>query len=83
MDATHPHALFLAGSNFVTDALTGHFALKLGKRQQNVEHQPPYRGRRAELLISRQFVDKNDPPSLDVFIRCFRSKQTTFLPEQP
>jgi hypothetical protein len=51
--AAHPHTLALAGRDLVADALAGDLALELGEGQQDVQHQPPHRGRRVELLGDR------------------------------
>jgi hypothetical protein len=37
--ASHPHALLLGGCDLFPDALTGHFALELGKGEQDIERQ--------------------------------------------
>src|SRR6516162_9217011 len=39
--APDPQPLALGGRDLVADALGGHFPLKLGKRQQDVQRQPP------------------------------------------
>ncbi len=49
----HPHALGLAGSDLVANALAGDLALELGEGQQHVQHQPPHRGGRVDLLGNR------------------------------
>jgi hypothetical protein len=49
-DPAHPHALALGGCDLVADALAGDLALELGERQEDVEGEPPHRGRRIELL---------------------------------
>src|SRR3977135_240825 len=51
--ATAPKPLALGGGDLVPDALGGDLALKLGKRQQDVEGQPPHRGGGIELLGHR------------------------------
>src|SRR5260370_21075388 len=51
--AADPEPLALAGGDLVTDALGGDFPLELGTRQQDIERQPPHRGRRIELLGDR------------------------------
>src|SRR5213080_3561107 len=48
--APDPQPLALGGRDFVADALGGDFPLELGKRQEDIERQPPHRGRRIELL---------------------------------
>ena len=48
--AADPQPLALGGGDLVPDALGGDLALELGKRQQNVERQPPHRGGGVELL---------------------------------
>ena len=48
--AADPQTLALGGGNFVADPLGGDLALELGKRQQDVEGQPPHRGDGIELL---------------------------------
>ena len=45
--APDPQPLALGGRDLVADALGGHLTLKLGKRQQDIERQPPHRGRGA------------------------------------
>src|SRR5215469_3928231 len=35
--ASHPHPLLLGGCNLVADALAGHLAFELGKREQHVQ----------------------------------------------
>src|SRR3546814_4377311 len=49
----HPQALLLRSSDLVADALPGDFALELGKRQQDVQRQPPHAGSRVECQIGR------------------------------
>src|SRR6516162_937689 len=49
----HPHPLPFRGGDLVTDALADDLALELGKGQQDVQGQPPHRGRRVELLGHR------------------------------
>src|SRR3546814_9757747 len=49
----HPQALLLRSSDLVADALPGDFALELGKRQQDVQRQPPHAGSRVECLRHR------------------------------
>src|SRR6266436_2790164 len=51
--APDPKPLAFGGRDLVTDALGGHFPLELGKRQQDIERQPPHRCRRIELLGDR------------------------------
>ena len=51
--AADPKALALGGGDLVPDALGGDLALELGKRQQDVEGQPPHRGGGVELLGHR------------------------------
>ena len=51
--AADPKTLALGGGNLVPDALGGDLALELGKRQQDVERQPPHRGGGIELLGHR------------------------------
>jgi len=43
--APDPKSLALGGGDLVADALGGDFPLELGKRQQDIERQPPHRGR--------------------------------------
>ncbi len=40
--SAHPHATGLGCGNLVADPLTGHLALELGERQQDVERQPSH-----------------------------------------
>jgi hypothetical protein len=49
----HPHPLLFRGGDLVADALTGDLPLELREGQQNIEGQPPHRGRRIELLRDR------------------------------
>ncbi|NKA76334.1 hypothetical protein GO285_05304 [Ralstonia solanacearum] len=51
--AAHPHALALARRDLVADALARHLALELREGQQHVQHQPPHRRGRIELLGDR------------------------------
>src|SRR5436309_5348694 len=51
--AADPETLALGGRNLVADALGGHLTLELGKRQQDIERQPPHRCRGIELLRDR------------------------------
>src|SRR5947207_9509099 len=51
--APDPQALALGGRDLVADALGGHLTFKLVKRQQDIERQPPHRGRGIELLCDR------------------------------
>ena len=51
--AADPKALALGGGDLVADALGGDLALELGKRQQDVQRQPPHRGGGIELLGHR------------------------------
>src|SRR5216117_559566 len=51
--AADPQPLALGGRDLVADALGSDFPLELGKRQQDIERQPPHRGRRVELLGDR------------------------------
>jgi hypothetical protein len=55
--APHPHPPLLGSSDLVADALAGHLALELGKGQENIQGQPPHRGRRVELLGHRDERD--------------------------
>jgi hypothetical protein len=52
-DAADPQPLALGGGDLVADALGGDFPLKLGKRQQHIQRQPPHRGGGIELLGDR------------------------------
>src|SRR5258708_28897373 len=51
--APDPQPLALVGRDLVSNALGGDFPLKLGTRQQDIERQPPHRGRGIELLGDR------------------------------
>src|SRR5216684_1287425 len=51
--AADPKPLALGGGDLVPDALGGHFPLKLGKRQQDIQGQSPHGGRGIELLGDR------------------------------
>ena len=51
--AAHPHALLLRGSDLVADALGGDLTLELREGEEDVEGQPPHRGRGVELLGDR------------------------------
>ena len=48
-----PKPFALGGGDLVADALGGDLALELGKGQQNIQRQPPHRGRGVELLGDR------------------------------
>jgi len=39
--SSHPHAFALGGRDLVTNALAGDLGLELGKREQDVQGQPP------------------------------------------
>jgi hypothetical protein len=52
-DAPDPQPLALGGCDLVADTFGGDLPLKLGKRQQHIERQPPHRGRCIELLGDR------------------------------
>src|SRR5580700_10966992 len=52
-DPAHPHALLLRDSDLVADPLADDLALELSEGQQDVEGEPPHRGRRVELLCHR------------------------------
>jgi hypothetical protein len=54
--------LKIVGRDLVADALAGHLALELGKREQHVQGQPPHRGGRIELLGDR---DERDPMGIE------------------
>src|SRR5437870_1006438 len=51
--APDPQSLALGGRDLVSNALGGDFPLELSKRQQDVQGQPPHRGRGIELLGDR------------------------------
>jgi hypothetical protein len=48
--AAHPQALLARGEELVADAFTGHLALELGKREQDIQRQPAHGGGGVELL---------------------------------
>ena len=48
-----PKTFALGGGDLVSDALGGDLSLELGKRQQNIQGQPPHGCRRIELLGDR------------------------------
>src|ERR1019366_48465 len=52
-EASHPHTLFLGGSNLVADPFARHLALKLRERQQHVQCEAAHRGGGIELLSDR------------------------------
>src|SRR6266567_8555321 len=52
-DTADPETLALGGGDLVANALRGDFPLELGKRQQDIEGQPPHRVCRIELLGDR------------------------------
>ena len=45
-----PKALAFGGADLVADALRGDLPLELGEGQQDIESEPPHRGRGVELL---------------------------------
>src|SRR5216684_7290686 len=51
--APDPQPLALGGCDLVADTLGGDLPLELGERQQDIERQPPHRGRGIELLGDR------------------------------
>ncbi len=48
--AAHPHAFLPAGRVFVTDAFRSHLPLVLGEGHEDVQHHPPRRGGRVDVL---------------------------------
>ena len=46
----NPKALAFGGPDLVADALGGDLSFELGKGQQDIEREPPHRGRGVELL---------------------------------
>src|SRR5208337_352960 len=48
--AAHPDSLLFGSRNLIADALAGHFALKLGEREQHIEREAAHRGSGIELL---------------------------------
>jgi hypothetical protein len=59
-----PKALAFGGPDLVADALGGDLALELGERQQDIEREPPHRGRGVELLRDR---DEGHPIGIEQF----------------
>ena len=62
---SHPHTLALGSGELVPDALPGHLALELRKRQKHIESQTPHRGGSVELLGHRHKRDALGIEDLD------------------
>ena len=63
--ASDPNAPALGGGDLVAHPLANHLALELGKGQQDVEREPPHRGRGVELLRHRDKRDRLGIEQLD------------------
>jgi hypothetical protein len=59
--STDPEALAFGSGDLVSDPLGSNLAFELGKGQQDVQDQPPHRGRRIELLGAQSSADPKRP----------------------